>query len=356
MVNNINLTLQDIVILTILIVSVVLSVRKMILKKELKETIDPIISSTSTIITFFIMLLYYEQVDAFTLNILEKLSNKFFTTSPYIHIGLIAIIFSLLKICLDILLKLLNNHLTKDLFKKVKEKKFILFNLSLVFGFIRGMVLIILICIPITLFNSINEGNFRISFFDNYKFYQKVETFVSSKKIRVISHGIIEDVSNTNKIIYYNGVTIEEGIKSNDLIDEKAKEITKRCKDDKEKALKIYKWVGSNIVYDDDKAIKVVEDSRKVESGAIIAFKERKGICFDYSCLFTAMAKSQGIKTRLITGMAYNGDEYVSHAWNEVYIEGRWINVDCTFYQAGNYFDNENFEEDHIKEEIAGEF
>ena len=46
----------------------------------------------------------------------------------------------------------------------------------------------------------------------------------------------------------------------------------------------------------------------------------------------------------------------MGHAWNEVYRkeEGKWINVDRTFYIAGNYFDNEDFDNDHIKEILQG--
>ena len=94
------------------------------------------------------------------------------------------------------------------------------------------------------------------------------------------------------------------------------------------------------------------------ESGAIITFNKKRGICFDFSCLFTAMAKDIGLKSRIIVGKAFNGNEYISHAWNQVYLEdeNRWINIDSTFYNAGEYFDSCNFNEDHILEKIAGEY
>ena len=34
----------------------------------------------------------------------------------------------------------------------------------------------------------------------------------------------------------------------------------------------------------------------------------------------------------------------------------KWINVDTTFYISGDYFDSNLFDEDHIEEEIAGEW
>ena len=70
------------------------------------------------------------------------------------------------------------------------------------------------------------------------------------------------------------------------------------------------------------------------------------------------MARAVELNVRLVTGSAYDGEEYGAHAWNEVYSkeEERWINVDPTFYLSGNYFDNETFNNDHIKESIAGEW
>ena len=42
---------------------------------------------------------------------------------------------------------------------------------------------------------------------------------------------------------------------------------------------------------------------------------------------------------------------------NQVYQKMKnWINVDPTFYMAGDYFDNEDFYRDHLNAEIAGEF
>ena len=103
----------------------------------------------------------------------------------------------------------------------------------------------------------------------------------------------------------------------------------------------------------------IVKNNEKVEdSGAIAAFNNRSGICFDYSCLYVAMARAVNLKVRLLTGSAYDGSQYGPHAWNEVYISEieKWVPVDTTFYLAGNYFNNDDFYEDHIIDSIAGEW
>lgn len=159
-------------------------------------------------------------------------------------------------------------------------------------------------------------------------------------------------------IVYYNGVTLDEGVKSDREIDQMARKLTTSKSDDKMKARAIYDWIGTNIDYDKDKAERVLNNDFNIKSGAIETFNTKKGICFDYSCLYVAMARASGLKVRLITGEGFNGVSWVSHAWNQVYIpeEGKWINVDTTFYKGGNYFNSLRFERDHRDAKIAGEW
>lgn len=159
-------------------------------------------------------------------------------------------------------------------------------------------------------------------------------------------------------IVYYNGVTLDEGVRSNGEIDKFARELASKETTTKGKARVLYNWIGSNISYDHDKANKVLNNDFDVKSGSVTTFNTGKGICFDYSCLFVSMARANNIKVRLITGEGFNGVSWVSHAWNQVYIpeENKWINVDSTFYKGGNYFNSKRFELDHKGAQIAGEW
>jgi hypothetical protein len=168
----------------------------------------------------------------------------------------------------------------------------------------------------------------------------------------------IENLGNKKVIVYYNGVTLEEGIKSNEKIDSFAKQIGSKGTTSKEKAKILYTWVGSNIEYDHEKANRVLDNDFGAESGAIPTFQSREGICFDYACLYAAMARANDLKVRIVTGEGFNGVSWVSHAWNQVYIpeEGKWISVDPTFYKGGNYFNSKRFDMDHRNAKIAGEW
>jgi hypothetical protein len=165
---------------------------------------------------------------------------------------------------------------------------------------------------------------------------------------------------NVKVIHYFNGVTLDEAVKSNDQIDNKAREIASKGKDEKEKAYLLYKWISANIHYDYEKAERLSgTNTIKENSGSAVAFETRKGICFDYSSLYISMCRAAGLKVRLITGQGYSGIAWGDHAWNQVWIssEKRWVNVDTTFGSAGlNYFDSGNFSVDHKYAEIQGEW
>jgi hypothetical protein len=159
-------------------------------------------------------------------------------------------------------------------------------------------------------------------------------------------------------IEYFNGVTLDEAVRSHEKIDRLAKEIISDKKKDREKEFALYEWISANIEYDFQKAETVSRGVEKVPSGAITAFSEKKGICLDYSALYIAMCRATGLKSRLITGLAYSGTGWGDHAWNQVFIseEQIWVNVDTTFGNIANYFDKSDFEVDHKYAEIQGEW
>lgn len=164
--------------------------------------------------------------------------------------------------------------------------------------------------------------------------------------------------NNIRVITYFNGVTLDEAIKSNSQIDETARRIVGSEQNSKNKAYLIYKWISLNMEYDYDKAAMIGKDPSGIASGSIIAFNTRKGICFDYSSLYISMCRAVGVKVRLITGLGYSGIAWGDHSWNQIYYaeEGRWISVDSTFGTNGNYFDKPDFNVDHRYAEVQGEW
>ncbi len=166
------------------------------------------------------------------------------------------------------------------------------------------------------------------------------------------------DSYNIKVIQYFNGVTLNDAVKSNDEIDKLALELTKGKSGEYDKAKAIYKWITKNIKYDYPKAKQIAIKTEGTKSGSIICYETKKGICFDYSSLFISMCRVNGIKVRLVTGLGYSGLSWGDHAWNQFYDskEKKWINVDCTFGVTGNYFDSSKFSLDHKGDRVQEEW
>ena len=118
--------------------------------------------------------------------------------------------------------------------------------------------------------------------------------------------------------------------------------LTKDTSDELEKIKAIYTYVVNGFTYDVNRAA-TVQSGYLPELDSVLAAK--KGICFDYAAVMTAMLRSQNIPTKMVVG--YTGDLY--HAWISTYtsksgwIEGviffdgqTWKLMDPTFASSSN--------------------
>ncbi|MEG2353465.1 MAG: transglutaminase-like domain-containing protein [Clostridium sp.] len=248
--------------------------------------------------------------------------------------------------------------------------------LGLIFEIPKSFVNIIVCCIIISVVNIFGGVNSIGTYIDNSHVYGYVNSKIISPitksavasslpkilkdsfKINVDEKLLQGNVESKDVIIYYNGVTLDEAIKSNENIDGFSRELVKELSTDMYKAEKIYKWITENLTYDYDKAKEITDNNYSSKSGTIEAFNSKKGICFDYATLYVTMCKTNNIPVRLVTGKGFDGESWVNHSWNQVYIEDidYWIDVDCTFGLSGNYFNNLRFKIDHKEESIAGQW
>lgn len=114
----------------------------------------------------------------------------------------------------------------------------------------------------------------------------------------------------------------------------KALLVTKGLSTEREKATAIAKWIGTHIRYDVKRYLKC---STKRYAGKKI-LRRKKALCDEYSKLFRDMCASVGITTYVVQG--YTKDIFydvndpfyrVDHAWNAVFIDGKWYLADITF-------------------------
>lgn len=110
-----------------------------------------------------------------------------------------------------------------------------------------------------------------------------------------------------------------------------------------DKARAVYYWVSNNIAYDvtkmNSKNIIIENDDDNIES----TLKSKKGICSDYATLFTDLCTKVGIQSLIVEGYVIksNSLNYLSHAWNTVYIDSAWYMFDATW--AAGYVKRDKF-------------
>ncbi|MCJ8014369.1 transglutaminase-like domain-containing protein [Paenibacillus sp. KQZ6P-2] len=143
-----------------------------------------------------------------------------------------------------------------------------------------------------------------------------------------------------------------------DDIEAAAAEIVKGATTDEEKARRLYDWVGTRVQYDYGKVDDYEQKGIWHEQSPQNTFDTRKGVCIDYARLYAVMARSQGLQVRVVTGQGYNGQGgYGPHAWNEVYLseQNKWVPLDPTWAQSGDWFNPPNFAATHIKDEVLSQ-
>lgn len=326
--------------------------------RTIKYTLNRVLYYLSILLSFMIINSNLKDIIYFTINISSKYYGLDTIENKIIRVLLLVLVYLLINIMIYSFLKVV----TKFIWNRRRYSNGTLNLLSCLFGAFKGCIIVIIMFVGINIFNLTIGTRIPINIFKDMIVFNEVESVLSNnftiKSKEINTDNDIEFIPNTNVLIYYNGVTLEDGIRSTGDIDEKAIDLVKYKEKDIDKAKTLHVWVGSNIEYDFEKADRTLKNLDSGNSGAIEAWTKRRGICFDYACLYVAMARAVGLKVRLITGSAFDGVQYGPHAWNEVYLsdEDRWITVDPTFYLSGNYFDSKYFYDDHIKESIAGQW
>lgn len=128
-----------------------------------------------------------------------------------------------------------------------------------------------------------------------------------------------------------------------------ANEIIKGANSDYEKLLKINEWVAQNIFYNWDGYVRGTYG----RTDAYGTLMERKSVCQGYAELTNALLRAVGIPSRIVTGYALgvsaSGGYWddvdhttINHAWNEAFVDGRWVILDTT-WNSNNRYENGEF-------------
>lgn len=103
---------------------------------------------------------------------------------------------------------------------------------------------------------------------------------------------------------------------------DKAKDIIGKEKDQLRSSMLLMEWVYKNI------------EKRPTVSipNALEVLRMKQGDCNEHTTLFTALARSAGIPTKIDIGLVYSRSAFYYHAWPEVFV-GEWVSLDPTLNQ-----------------------
>ncbi len=162
---------------------------------------------------------------------------------------------------------------------------------------------------------QMGSGTYTIGVYEN-------TTGKKYKKVTSVTENVTVDDFTVFKASVQN-IHWTQSSKSTEL----AKALTKTYNSEQEKFNAVYGYVVETIAYDYAKADQLRGKSRYIPTNDT-TLDQKKGICYDYSSLSASMLRSMGIPTRLAEGKSAFTEEY--HAWNEVYLDGKWVVVDTT--------------------------
>lgn len=172
---------------------------------------------------------------------------------------------------------------------------------------------------PISIPLQMGNGTYKISILQNvtgstYKmlYSEEITASVTNKEeMFIYSNPNVNFSPGMAAISEYNQFLSDQGSKS-------------------DKLKKLYEDIVKNYRYDEGKvaAITNTEYVPNIDN----MYRVKSGICYDYAALFGAVLRSQGIPAKLVMG--YNPEIAEFHAWNEVYIDGRWLTIDTTYDAA----------------------
>lgn len=102
-----------------------------------------------------------------------------------------------------------------------------------------------------------------------------------------------------------------------------------------QKFASIYYWVASNIRYDDEMAKnpRLYMDLKEI---VIDVMQSKSGVCLHYAELFAELSRLAGLKAWVVDGYSIENGKIAnfSHAWNIVYLSGKWYFIEPTWANA----------------------
>lgn len=176
-----------------------------------------------------------------------------------------------------------------------------------------------------------------------------VKILTSSSPVKLSSYYAREsfEVVNLDERENVESLLPSQAVQSDDsTIKELAQTITLDLATDLEKAKAIHDWVASNVAYDVEGYFSGTYVLKTHDALEIL--KVRQAVCEGYSNLTAALHRALGIPAKVIRGIALLPGQTtwgtkMNHAWNEIYVDGRWMVMDTTWDAGSVNFQTRSF-------------
>ena len=162
-------------------------------------------------------------------------------------------------------------------------------------------------------------------------------------------------VFENNKLMYERDKSISDALRRTASIQSDstgiasiAAQLTEGLTEDYDKVLALHDWICSYMYYDIDSLS--AEDTPPYYATEIV--KSRRAVCLGFATLMAALCRSIDIPCNVVSGYALGvsdganewnestaASQEQNHAWNEVYMDGRWVIIDTT-WDCANKIEN----------------
>lgn len=171
-------------------------------------------------------------------------------------------------------------------------------------------------------------------------------------------------VYDNNVAMYERDKSVSDALKSTlsiqseyNNIKKLAAELTEGIDSDYNKARALHDWVCSYLYYDNDSLL----SDEVIPYSAVEVINSQRAVCLGYATLYAALCRAEGIPCNVVSGYALgigsDSDSWndcnistgeQNHAWNEVYVDGRWVIVDTTWDSPNKIENGEYIKGDDI--------
>lgn len=196
-----------------------------------------------------------------------------------------------------------------------------------------------------------DNSELDVSVFAGSKPYGEFESWVYNYvKIARDENGVWDikesPVYANNKEMYEKDKSTSDALKRTPSIQSEssgitsiAQQLTQNCETDYQRILALHDWVCSYVSYNTD----VLNNNETAPYYAEEVVQNKSAVCLGFATLFAALCRSIDIPCNVVSGYALGvgadtdwtlaaiASNEQNHAWNEAYVDGRWIIVDTTW-------------------------